>query len=132
MMALRIATPDAEGLLQAFFTRFAEHAAEGWERAPGGWETDGDSFTLTDPEWGGKAWVRAFPEPGLLVLGLVPAEGGGMAEGVYETYHNRLVEFLLRHARGLFTSVEVTAQVTYPDLLHWTGESQHAPRADRG
>ena len=74
-MALRIATPDAEALRQAIFARLAGLAAEGWE-------SDGESFTLTDPEWGGKAWVRAFPEPGRLVLGLVPAEGGAMDEGI--------------------------------------------------
>jgi hypothetical protein len=122
-MALTITTADAEALRKDILERLDRLAVEGWE-------SDGESFTLTDPEWGGKAWVRAFSEPGRLVLGLVPAEGGVMAGGLYAAYHGRLVELLLQHFRELVSSVQVTGAVTYPDLMHWTGESQHAPGAE--
>jgi hypothetical protein len=124
-MSLTITTPDVDALRAGLLERVSQGAVEGWEG-------DGESFTLTDPEWGGKAWVRAFPEPGRLVLGLVPAEGGVMADGTYAAYHGRLVELLLRHFRAQVRAVQVTGSVTYPDLMHWTGESQHAPRAEPG
>src|SRR5262249_54779560 len=115
----------AEALRRGILERLDQRTVEGWE-------SDGESLTLTDPKWAGKAWVRAFPEPGRLVLGLVPSEGGAMTDGVYAAYHGRLVELLLRLFRELVSSVQVTGPVTYPDLMHWTGESQHAPRADPG
>jgi hypothetical protein len=122
-MSLTITTPDAEALRKDIWERLDQQAIERWE-------SDGESFTLTDPEWGGKVWVRAFTEPGQLLLGLVPAEAGVMAEGVYAVYCGRLVELLLQHFRGKVSAVQVTGAVTYPDLMHWTGESQHAPRAE--
>jgi hypothetical protein len=122
-MAVTITTPDSAALHKGILDQIGQRAVDGWE-------SDGESFTLSDPEWGGKAWVRAFPEPGRLVLGLVPQEGGAMAHGVYATFHGRLVEMLLRYFRGLFSSVQVSSAVTYPDLMHWTGESHHAPREE--
>lgn len=119
-MSLTITTPDSVALLEGLLDRIGQGFVDGWKG-------EGHSFTLADPEWGEKAWVRAFAEDGRLVLGLVPAEGGVMADGVYATYHGRLVEQLLRHFRGRNTSVEITGSVTYPDLLQWTGETQHAP-----
>jgi hypothetical protein len=55
-----------------------------------------------------------------------------MADGIYAAYHGRLVELLLRHFRGQALAVQITPSVTYPDLMHWTGESQHAPQAEPG
>jgi hypothetical protein len=122
-MALTITTANAEGLRRWIVEKLGQRAIEGWEN-------DGDSFTLTDPEWGGKAWVRAFLESGQLVLGLVPSQGGVMTDGLYTAYHSRLVEMLLRHFRDLVSAMQITGGVTYPDLLHWTGESQHAPQKE--
>jgi hypothetical protein len=122
-MAVTITTADAEGLWWGILSVLDRRDARGWE-------CDGESFTLTGCEYAGRAWFRAFPEPpGRLVLGLVPAEGGALGQDTYAAYHGRLVELLLAHFGGAATAVQVTPAVTYPDLMHWTGESRHAPRA---
>ncbi|HXG08756.1 MAG TPA: hypothetical protein VNK04_03120 [Gemmataceae bacterium] len=46
-MSLTITTPDADALRAGILERLGQRAVEGWE-------TDGESFTLTDPEWGGN------------------------------------------------------------------------------
>jgi hypothetical protein len=122
-MAVTIATPDAQLLRKKILAKLEQQAVVGWGN-------HGQSFTLTSPEWSGKAWVRAFPEPGQLVLGLVPAEGVEMSKELYAVYQARLIEMLLTHFQGEMSSLEVTAAVSYPDLARWTGESQHAPRAE--
>ena len=120
-MSLTIATEDAEALRSNLLWGLDHQAVGEWKR-------DGESFTVTAPEWSGKAWVRAFAEPGQLVLGLVPSEGDEMSDELYVAFHVRLVEMLLTHFSGQLSSVTLTARLTYPDLTHWIGEGQHEPR----
>ena len=122
-MAVTVVAADPVALLKGIMEKFDRHAIPGWEN-------DGESFTLTVPEWAGKAWIRPFPQSGQLVLGLVPSEGQQMSQELYAAYHGRLIELLLLHSDGLMSSAQITAGVTYPDLMHWTGESQYAPRSE--
>jgi hypothetical protein len=122
-MPVTIATADAPKLLKNILAKFDGQAIAGWE-------SDGDSFSLAAPQKSGKVWVRPFPQAGQLVLGLVPAEGQEMSKELFAVYCGRLVEMLLTHFSDLISSAQVSAGITYPDLMHWTGESQHAPRGN--
>src|SRR6266496_3320238 len=112
-MAVTIDVTNPTALLRAIIAKVDQQAVVGWM-------SDGESFTLTAPEWSSKAWLRPFPQTEQLVLGLVPSEGQEMSKELYAAYHGRLVEMLLTHFSDMMNAVEVTVGITYPDLMHWT------------
>ena len=126
-MAVSIAAADPAFLLKGILARFDQRTIEGWCR-------DGECFTLTDPEWSTRAYLRPLLQTENLVLGLVPTEGQGMSKELYAVYHGRFIDMLLRHFSDVIGSVQLTTGRTSPDLMHWTGDRRSSPdwTGDRG
>lgn len=104
-MAVVIATPDPEGLLNQIRVNIDQERIKNWN-----YDQDGDfTHTPADKQFQNEAWMRPGVQPGCLVFSFVPRKDKATSQFVYAVYHGRLIEMLLTHFPASFDKVYATA-----------------------
>ncbi|WP_419692549.1 hypothetical protein ACN262_25395 [Burkholderia gladioli] len=79
------------------------------------YDDDGD-FYHTPDQWGGRAWLRASVQSGILVFSILGQKDAVMMKDVYGVYHGRFIEMLLTHFDDSFSNATATAHASANDL----------------
>jgi hypothetical protein len=111
-MAVRISTPQPNGLLLAVKKAIDERHVETWA-----YDSDGD-FTHTPVQWHKKAWLRPSIQSGALVFNILTPRGVNLSKEIYGVYHGRFIEMLLAHFDTSFATADATALATVADSVN--------------
>jgi hypothetical protein len=82
------------------------------------WKVDGAGDLTHSPEqWEFKAWFRPSVQDDKLVFFILGRKSEAMSKAIYGVYHGRLIEMLLTHFDGEFTSATATALPILGDVI---------------
>jgi hypothetical protein len=98
-----VPTSDPVGLLKSIYDQIDSGSIETWD-----YDADGD-FTHVPAQWYGLAWLRPYPEAGVLRFGLIGQNGVVMQRAVYSVYHGRFIEMLIDHCYTYFSIAQATS-----------------------
>ena len=105
-------TDNPQDLLNSIYEKIDAGTIETWT-----YDQDDDfSHTTSNGQWEGQAWLHPTVASDMLILNIIPPDGGVSSEA-YAVYHGRFIEMLLAHFDGDFIDALATAQPTNGDRV---------------
>lgn len=110
-MSIHVTTDEPSRLLRKIRSRVEDGDIPEWVC-----DEDGD-FTLADPRYRKKAWVRPRVDEARLSFALLGPRGETVTRRTYGVYHGRFMEMLLLYFDSEFDRVSASALATTRDRV---------------